>query len=86
MLSATGPETPKTPQGMPPSIALPSTKTSGSRPSAREYPPGPDEIVCVSSMTSKVPVFRVKSRSAAWNPSEGRIMPKLVITGSARRR
>jgi hypothetical protein len=33
---------------------------------AAVYPPGPAQIVCVSSMISSVPVRRVIVRSASW--------------------
>ena len=48
-----------------------STKKSGSRPHAAVQPPGPTQIVWVSSITSSVPVRRVISRSASWKPGSG---------------
>ena len=41
---------------MPPAIGLPMVSRSGSRPHAAVAPPGPALMVCVSSMTSRVPV------------------------------
>ncbi len=38
---------------MPPPMVLPMTKKSGSRPHAAVAPPGPTQMVCVSSITSK---------------------------------
>ena len=57
---------------------------SGSRSHARVQPPGPALSVCVSSIASSVPVLRVSSRSASWNPSSGRTIPMFVSAGSAR--
>ena len=51
--------------GMPPPIVLPMTNMSGSSPSARVMPPGPAQIVWVSSMMRIVPVRRVISRTAS---------------------
>ncbi len=55
---------------------------SGSRPWAAVKPPGPALKVCVSSITSSVPVDRVSSRNVSWNPGSGRTMPMLVRAGS----
>ena len=52
--------------GTPPAIGLPITKKSGSRSHAAVHPPGPAQIVCVSSMTSNVPCRRVISRTPSW--------------------
>ena len=57
---------PYVPTGMPPPIVLPMTSMSGSRPQARVAPPGPAQIVWVSSMIRIVPVSRVSPRSASW--------------------
>ena len=46
---------------MPPPMVLPMTKKSGSRFHAAVAPPGPTQIVCVSSITSKVPWARVSA-------------------------
>ncbi len=54
---------PNTAHGTPPAIGLPSVRKSGSRFHARVQPPGPVEIVCVSSMISSVPWRRVSSRA-----------------------
>ena len=51
--------------GMPPPMVLPITKKSGSRLHAAVAPPGPTQIVWVSSITSKVPYWRVSRRSAS---------------------
>jgi len=64
-------------------MGFPRVTKSGSRPQARVQPPGPAEMVWVSSMTSSVPCLRVSARSAAWKPGSGRTMPMLVMAGSA---
>ena len=46
--------------------------------------PGPQQIVCVSSITSSVPVRRVSSRAApSWKPCSGWTIPMFVSAGSA---
>ena len=39
-------------------------------------------MVCVSSISSSVPVSRVSRRSASWKPGSGSTMQQLVSTGS----
>ena len=56
--SATSAVMPYAPIGTPPPIALPTSRRSGSRPSAPVQPPGPAQSVCVSSMISSVPAAR----------------------------
>ena len=56
--------TPYAAAGTPPAIGLPIVRMSGSRAWAAVYPPGPAQMVCVSSITSRVPVRRVIPRSA----------------------
>ena len=46
---------PNAPVGNPPPIAFPIVKKSGSRPSSAVIPPGPTEIVCVSSTINIAP-------------------------------
>ena len=48
-------DSPYAPDGMPPPIALPITTMSGASPPRAVQPPGPAEIVCVSSMMSTAP-------------------------------
>jgi len=55
---------------------------SGSSPYLPVYPPGPAQIVWVSSITRYVPCFPVSSRSASWNPASGRTIPMFVSAGS----
>ena len=50
---------------MPPPIGLPITTKSGSRPHAAVAPPGPAQMVWVSSLTSSTPWRRVISRTPA---------------------
>ena len=52
--------------GTPPAIGLPMVNRSGSSPQATVAPPGPTQIVWVSSMQSSVPWARVRRRSSAW--------------------
>ena len=66
----------------PPASGLPSVTMSGSRPNARVAPPGPAQIVCVSSITSSAPCSRVAARIASWKPSRGKTRPELVSAGS----
>ena len=68
--------------GMPPAIALPMVTASGRRPRARVQPPTPALIVCVSSLTSSVPVSSQSSRTFSRKPACGGTMPMLVIHGS----
>ena len=76
---------PQAPNGTPPAIDFPIVTMSGARPHCRVRPPGPTTCVCVSSSARSVPVARVSSRSAAWNPGSGRIRPKLFVrAGSVR--
>ena len=57
---------PYTAAGTPLAIAFPMVSTSGFRRWAAVYPPGPAQIVWVSSITRSVPVDEVSSRSASW--------------------
>ena len=81
--AATAALSPYAAAGTPPPIGLPITSRSGSRPYAAVYPPGPAQIVWVSSISSNVPVSRVSRRSSSWNPGSGSTMPMLVSAGSA---
>ena len=45
-------------------MGLPMVSMSGCRPQAAVAPPGPAQMVCVSSMTSRVPVSRVMRRNS----------------------
>ena len=64
--SARSPLTPYAAAGTPPAIGLPIVSMSGRSSWAAVYPPGPVQMVWVSSMTRRVPVRRVISRSASW--------------------
>ena len=58
---ATSSVIPKVPTGIPPAIALPIVKKSGFRPRSCVIPPGPTEMVWVSSMINSAPYFFAKS-------------------------
>ena len=51
--------------GTPPPMVLPTVTKSGSRPHAAVAPPGPTQMVWVSSITSSVPAARVRRRTAS---------------------
>jgi hypothetical protein len=83
MRAATSSVKPYAADGMPLPIALPTVSTSGSSPFAAVNPPGPEQSVCVSSITSSVPYLRVNARSASWKPGSAWTMPMFVNAGSA---
>ena len=58
---ATSSVIPNVPTGLPPAIALPIVKKSGFRPRSNVIPPGPTEIVWVSSMINSAPYFFARS-------------------------
>ena len=61
------------------------TNRSGCKSQALVQPPGPSEMVWVSSMSSSVPAARHARSTAARNPGSGSTMPMLVIAGSMMR-
>ena len=75
---------PNVPVGIPPAIALPIVKISGFNPCNAVIPPGPTEIVCVSSMIQTAPYFLARSPTAFKYPSSGSTIPIFVIAGSIR--
>ena len=73
---------PKVPVGIPPPIALPIVIKSGFNPRSAVIPPGPTEIVWVSSIIKIVPCFFASSCTASKYPACGKTIPTLVIAGS----
>ena len=73
---------PKVPVGIPPASALPIVKKSGFKPSAPVIPPGPTEIVWVSSIIRKALYFLANSCTPTKYPSSGNTIPIFVIAGS----
>ena len=53
-------------EGIPAPSVLPIVTMSGRRPQARVQPPGPAQIVWVSSITSSVPYFEQSSLTPSW--------------------
>ena len=68
---------------IPPAIAFPIVTRSGSSACAPCSRPGPQQIVCVSSIASSVPVLPRSSRQTSWNPGSGSTIPMFVSAGSA---
>ncbi len=73
---------PNAPVGKPPPMALPMVRKSGHRPNWAVIPPGPTEIVWVSSIISKASYFLASFSTSFKYPSAGKTMPTLVIAGS----
>ena len=73
---------PNAPVGKPPPIALPIVRKSGCNPSCAVIPPGPTEIVCVSSIINFAPNSLASFSTAFKYPSTGSTIPTLVIAGS----
>ena len=56
---------PNVPIGIPPAMALPIVNTSGFKPYKAVMPPGPTEIVCVSSIIQIAPYFIASAPTAS---------------------